>query len=85
MGARKELIDYYHVVLKDAAEFHLMVNFHGSNKPTGGERTWPNELWREGAYELKQRTIARDELLTFAMRAAGGAVVWLVPEPESGR
>jgi alpha-glucosidase len=24
-----------------------MVNFHGANKPTGEQRTWPNELTRE--------------------------------------
>lgn len=43
----KEVIDFYHVLLKEAAEHRLMVNFHGSTKPTGEPRTWPNEVVRE--------------------------------------
>lgn len=39
---------YYEEALKDAAEYGLVVNFHGSNKPTGLSRTYPNELSREG-------------------------------------
>ena len=27
---------------------HLMVDFHGANKPSGMERTWPNVITREG-------------------------------------
>src|SRR5262249_40730541 len=44
----KEVIDFYQVLLREAAGHRLMVNFHGSNKPTGEARTWPNELVREG-------------------------------------
>ena len=33
--------------MKEGAEYKLMVNFHGSNKPTGESRIWPNELTRE--------------------------------------
>src|SRR5262249_20868767 len=33
----------------------LLVDFHGSNKPTGEPRTWPNELGREGIYGLEHR------------------------------
>lgn len=51
----KEVIDLYQAILKDAAEFHLMVNFHGANKPTGEPRTWPNEMTREGIYGLENR------------------------------
>ncbi|HET9571668.1 MAG TPA: glycoside hydrolase family 97 catalytic domain-containing protein [Bacteroidales bacterium] len=43
----KEVIDLYDQLLKGAAKHHLMVNFHGSNKPTGMFRTWPNEMTRE--------------------------------------
>lgn len=39
---------WYHDAAKDAAAFRLMVNFHGAVKPTGMERTWPNEMSREG-------------------------------------
>jgi len=43
----KEVVDFYTVLLKDAARYQIMVNFHGANKPTGEPRTWPNELVRE--------------------------------------
>ena len=51
----KEVIDLYHAILRDAAESHLMVNFHGANKPAGESRTWPNEMTREGVYGLEHR------------------------------
>ncbi len=43
----KEVVDQYEILLRDAAEHKLLVNFHGANKPTGESRTWPNELTRE--------------------------------------
>jgi len=43
----KEMIDLYHDILRDAAEQHLLLIFHGANKPAGEERTWPNEMNRE--------------------------------------
>mgnify|MGYP000037903484 CR=1 FL=1 len=49
----KEFIDLYQACLADAAEFQLMVNFHGNNKPTGEVRAWPNEMTREGIRGLE--------------------------------
>jgi alpha-glucosidase len=43
----KEVIDLYETILRLAAEYRLIVDFHGANKPTGMERTWPNELGNE--------------------------------------
>lgn len=40
--------NWYHDTARDAASFKLLVDFHGATKPTGMERTWPNELTREG-------------------------------------
>jgi alpha-glucosidase len=51
----KEVIDLYQAILHDTAEFHLLVDFHGANKPAGESRTWPNELTREGVYGLEHR------------------------------
>ena len=51
----KEVIDLYQAILRDAAEHHLMINFHGANKPAGEPRTWPNEMTREGIYGLEHR------------------------------
>ncbi|MEI6493479.1 MAG: glycoside hydrolase family 97 catalytic domain-containing protein [Verrucomicrobiota bacterium] len=39
---------WYQDTAKDAAALKLMIDFHGAVKPTGMERTWPNELTREG-------------------------------------
>ena len=44
----KEVIDRYEAILRLAAEYHLLVDFHGANKPTGNERTWPNQIGLEG-------------------------------------
>jgi alpha-glucosidase len=51
----KEVVELYEAALRDAAEFRLMVDFHGANKPAGESRTWPNEMTREGIYGLEHR------------------------------
>ncbi len=45
--ASREVANWYFDTAKDAADMHLMVDFHGSNKPTGMDRTWPNVITRE--------------------------------------
>ena len=45
--ASREIANWYFDTAKDAAGMHLMVDFHGSNKPTGMDRTWPNVITRE--------------------------------------
>jgi alpha-glucosidase len=52
----KEVVDLYAILLREAAEHHVLVDFHGANKPTGEPRTWPNELGREGVYGLEHRS-----------------------------
>lgn len=47
----KATIDAYEDLLRRAAKYQLMVNFHGANKPAGEARTWPNEITREGIRE----------------------------------
>ncbi len=42
------MVDFYHRVVKLAAEHHLMIDFHGAYKPDGIRRTWPNLITREG-------------------------------------
>lgn len=39
--------NWYDESLRAAAARKLMLDFHGANKPTGRERTWPNEITRE--------------------------------------
>ena len=42
------MVCWYEKVARTAARHRIMVNFHGSHRPTGTERTWPNVLTREG-------------------------------------
>ena len=50
-------IRLYEALLSEAAENRLLVNFHGSNKPTGRSRTWPNELTREAVRGMEARSL----------------------------
>ena len=51
----KELIDLYEDLLRLAAENHLVIDFHGCNKPTGLERTYPNLIGNEGIKGMETR------------------------------
>lgn len=44
----QDMVNWYETITRAAAEHHLMVNFHGAYKPTGLERTFPNQITREG-------------------------------------
>lgn len=44
----KEMVDFEIAVLQNAAKRKLVINFHGCHASTGEERTYPNELTREG-------------------------------------
>jgi alpha-glucosidase len=44
----QQMVNWYHDIIKCAAEYHLMVDFHGAYKPDGIIRTWPNMITREG-------------------------------------
>jgi len=73
----KDIIDHYTALLKEAAKYKILVNFHGANKPTGESRTWPNELVREAvrgmeASRLKERA-RHDATLPFTRFLAGHA------------
>jgi alpha-glucosidase len=71
------MIDRYQSILREAAERHIMVDFHGANKPTGESRMWPNELTREGVYGLEHRQTpawaAHNTTLPFTRFLAGPA------------
>jgi alpha-glucosidase len=44
----QEMVNWYHDIIRCAAENRLMVDFHGAYKPDGIIRTYPNMLTREG-------------------------------------
>ena len=44
----QEMAQWYEKITRAAADNQLMVNFHGAYKPTGFDRTFPNQVTREG-------------------------------------
>jgi alpha-glucosidase len=42
------MIDYFYRVLSEAAKRHMLVDFHGDQKPATMMRTWPNLINTEG-------------------------------------
>jgi alpha-glucosidase len=73
----KEVIDLYEALLRSAAEHQILVNFHGANKPTGRERTWPNDMVREAVRGMESSSLverARHQtILPFTRYLAGAA------------
>ena len=49
----QEMVEWQERVLQAAARHHLAVQFHGSYKPSGEQRTYPNLLNREGVLNLE--------------------------------
>jgi len=91
----QEMVNWYHRIVKTAAKYHLMVNFHGAYKPDGWRRTYPNLLTREGVlgneYNKWSLRITPEHILTlpFTRMLAGpmdftpGAFLNRIPEKFS--
>jgi alpha-glucosidase len=73
----QEMVNYYRKIAKLAAEHRLMVDFHGSYKPAGLHRTFPNVMTREGVNGGEQykwswhQTPEHDLILPFGRMLAG--------------
>ncbi|WP_448546484.1 glycoside hydrolase family 97 protein [Thalassotalea fusca] len=86
------MVDYYWKVAEEAAKRQLLVNFHGSYKPAGLRRTYPNVITREGVRGLEHNkwadyiTSKHNLTLPFIRQLAGpmdytpGAMVNSQPE-----
>ena len=44
----QEMVNWYEKIAKAAADHRLMLNFHGAFKTSGFNRTFPNQITREG-------------------------------------
>jgi alpha-glucosidase len=44
----QNMVNFYELVLREAAKRKIFVDFHGTFKPTGLERRYPNAITREG-------------------------------------
>jgi alpha-glucosidase len=73
--ANVEWVNWYEDTLREAAGFQLMIDFHGAVKPTGRERTWPNELTREAiaGREQGKNPAMHDTTLPFLRHVQGHA------------
>ncbi|MGY4386534.1 alpha-glucosidase [Pedobacter sp. UYP24] len=50
----QEMVKIQEEILERAAAHHLFIQFHGAYKPTGMNRTYPNEFTREGTFNYEQ-------------------------------
>ncbi len=73
----QDMVNFYEKVAVTAAKYHMLVDYHGSYKPTGFSRTYPNALTREGVKGLenvkwsKLITPSHDCTLPFTRMFAG--------------
>ncbi len=71
------MVDYYWRVARESAKRHLLVDFHGSYKPSGLRRAYPNVITREGVHGLehnkwgKEETPGHDVTIPFTRMLAG--------------
>lgn len=49
----QNMMTFYNQASREAARLQLMLDFHGTSKPSGQSRTWPNELSREAVRGLE--------------------------------
>lgn len=48
------MVEFHHEVAEVAAKYKLLIDYHGSYKPTGLQRTYPNVINFEGVHGLEQ-------------------------------
>ena len=71
------MVEFYRRVAKNAAEHHLMIDFHGAYKPDGLRRTYPNVITREAVLGLEYNkwsarvTPEHNVMLAFSRMLAG--------------
>jgi alpha-glucosidase len=69
-GDGLSVVQYYRDILADAAEFDLMVNFHGATLPRGLERTFPNLMTMEAVKGFEFVTFTQESADQEATHAA---------------
>ncbi|RKD98725.1 glycoside hydrolase family 97 protein [Marinifilum flexuosum] len=71
------MVNYYHKIAKESAKREILVDFHGSYKPAGLRRKYPNVLTREGVnggeqYKWSLRQTPEHNLITPFSRMVAG-------------
>jgi alpha-glucosidase len=60
-GDGKSMIAYYVEILKDAADYGLLINFHGATLPRGWQRTYPNLMTAEAIKGFEFTTFSQGD------------------------
>lgn len=60
-GDGRSVINYYLDILKDAADYGILVNFHGATLPRGWSRTYPNLLTAEAVKGFEMITFNQND------------------------
>ena len=71
------MVNYFHKIAKESAKREILVDFHGSYKPAGLRRKYPNVLTREGVnggeqYKWSLRQTPEHNLITPFSRMVAG-------------
>ena len=61
----QDMVNIYENIAKKAAEYHLIVDFHGAYKSTGLNRKYPNVLTQEGVRGLENAKWSKDNTPDF--------------------
>jgi len=69
-GDGASVMQYYQDILRDAADFELLVNFHGATLPRGLERTFPNLMTVEAVKGFEFITFEQENADREATHAA---------------
>ncbi|MBQ9429842.1 MAG: glycoside hydrolase family 97 catalytic domain-containing protein [Clostridia bacterium] len=79
------IIGYYNRILSKCAELGLLVDLHGTNKPTGERMTYPNIIAKEAVHgdESKETHAAYTTLLPFTRGSLGSTDFTPVVTPFS--
>jgi len=56
----QKVVNFYLEAAMKTAEHHLLIDFHGSYKPDGIGRTWPNAITREGVKGMENNKWSTD-------------------------
>ncbi|WP_217902298.1 glycoside hydrolase family 97 catalytic domain-containing protein [Siphonobacter sp. BAB-5385] len=60
-GDGQSVIKYYQDILLDAADYHLLVNFHGATLPRGWARTYPHLMTAEAVRGFEMVTFEQKD------------------------
>lgn len=59
-GDGQSMMQYYNDILKDAAQYQLLVNYHGSSLPRGLQRTYPHMVTMESVKGFEMISFGQD-------------------------